>query len=105
MGGEVNRRAVLAQRPRGVPVASDFRIEDEPLAPLDAGGVRVDVSHLSIDPFIRTSLEEVSYHPSLPIGHGPRSRAARNKLPPSVRHALARRVTPWPSDPECAASQ
>ena len=68
MGGEVNRRAVLAQRPRGVPVASDFRIEDEPLAPLDAGGVRVDVSHLSIDPFIRTSLEEVSYHPSVPIG-------------------------------------
>lgn len=28
----------------------------------------VEVGHLSIDPFIRTSMEERSYHPSIPIG-------------------------------------
>lgn len=38
------------------------------MAPPGDGEVLVEVSYLSIDPFIRTSLHEVSYHPSIPIG-------------------------------------
>jgi NADPH-dependent curcumin reductase CurA len=63
-----NRKLVLAARPRGVPGPGDFRIEEEPLAALGEGQVRVAVSHLSIDAFIRTSLEPTSFHASIPIG-------------------------------------
>ncbi|MEN8161333.1 MAG: NADP-dependent oxidoreductase, partial [Myxococcota bacterium] len=63
-----NRKVVLAARPDGVPRPEDFRVEEEPLAPLGEGQVRIDVSHLSIDAFIRTTLEPVSFHPSIPIG-------------------------------------
>ncbi len=68
MTSERNRKVVLAARPRGVAAPNDFRVEEEPLAPLADGQVRVDVSHLSIDAFIRTALEAVSFHPSTPIG-------------------------------------
>lgn len=68
MAAETNRKVVLARRPSGIPVPSDFRVEEESLAPLADGQVRIDVSHLSIDAFIRTTLEEVSYHPPIPIG-------------------------------------
>jgi hypothetical protein len=59
---------VLANRPDGVPSASDFRLEEQEVQAIGAGEVLVEVSHLSIDPFIRTSLYEDSYHPSVPIG-------------------------------------
>lgn len=68
MASEINRRVVLVQRPSGMPKASDFRVEEEPLAPLEEGQVRIDVSHLSIDAFIRTALEEVAYHTPNSIG-------------------------------------
>ncbi len=68
MLSDVNRKVVLAARPRGVPVPSDFGIESEALAPLAEGQVRIDVSHLSIDAFIRTALEANSFHSSVPIG-------------------------------------
>ncbi len=63
-----NRKVVLAARPNGVPKPEDFRIEEKPLPPLGEGQVRVDVSHLSIDAFIRTSLEPSGFHGSVPIG-------------------------------------
>ena len=65
---ETNRRVVLARRPDGLPVASDFRIEEEAAGAPPDGHVLVAVEHLSIDAFIRTILEESSYHPSVPIG-------------------------------------
>jgi hypothetical protein len=68
MSSDLNRKVVLASRPRGVPQPSDFRIETEPLAPLAEGQVRVDVAHLSIDAFIRTALEASGYHGSVPLG-------------------------------------
>jgi NADPH-dependent curcumin reductase CurA len=68
MPSDVNRKVVLAARPRGVPAAGDFRVEEEALAPLADGQVRIDVSHLSIDAFIRTALEASSFHQSVPIG-------------------------------------
>ena len=68
MNAEVNRKVVLLQRPSGIPDSSCFRLEEEELAPLEAGQVRIDVSHLSIDAFIRTTLEEIAYHTPVPIG-------------------------------------
>jgi NADPH-dependent curcumin reductase CurA len=63
-----NRRVVLAQRPHGRPVASDFRIETVAVAEPGAGQVVVAVDTLGIDAFIRTVLEARSYHGSVPIG-------------------------------------
>ena len=68
MAAETNRKVVLAKRPTGVPEPSCFRVEEEALMPLEDGQVRIDVSHLSIDAFIRTTLEEVAYHAPVPIG-------------------------------------
>ncbi len=63
-----NRKVVLAARPEGMPQASDFRLEEESPASLEDGQVRVAVEVVSIDAFIRTTLEEVSYHPSVALG-------------------------------------
>jgi len=68
MPTDLNRKVVLASRPRGVPAPGDFRVVGEPLAPLADGQVRIDVSHLSIDAFIRTALEASGFHGSVPIG-------------------------------------
>ena len=67
MAADINRRVVLAKRPSGIPDASCFRLEEEELAPLEDGQVRVDVSHLSIDAFIRTTFEEVAYHGAVAV--------------------------------------
>ncbi len=63
-----NRKVVLARRPDGLPTAADFRVEEETLGAVPDGHVRVAVELLSIDAFIRTVLQESSYHPSVPIG-------------------------------------
>jgi hypothetical protein len=68
MSSQINRKVVLVSRPRGALAASGFRVETEALAPLAGGQVRVDVSRLSIDAFIRTTLETSAYHGSLPLG-------------------------------------
>ena len=62
------RRIVLKKRPEGRPTESDFGIEDGDLLPLGEDQVTVAVSHLSIDAFIRTTLEESGFHGSVPIG-------------------------------------
>ncbi len=68
MATDTSRKVVLASRPTGIPGSSNFRIEEEGLEALADGQVRVDVTHLSIDAFIRTTLEEESYHTPVPIG-------------------------------------
>jgi NADPH-dependent curcumin reductase CurA len=64
----VNRKVVLASRPKGLPRPSDFRIEEEPVGELPDGHVRVHLDVLSIDAFIRTVLADESFHGSVPIG-------------------------------------
>ena len=63
-----NRRVVLASRPSGAFRTTDLAVETEELAPPDAGQVIVAVDTLSIDAFIRTILDEGSYHLSVPLG-------------------------------------
>ena len=50
----INRRMVLKHRPDGLPKESDFELEESPLLPLGEDQVTVEVSHLSVDAFIRT---------------------------------------------------
>ncbi len=59
---------VLTKRPEGPPDASCFALDKQPVTELGAGEVLIEVDHLSIDPFIRTSLNSESYHTPVPIG-------------------------------------
>ena len=64
-----NRRILLAARPKGLPDASSWKIEEVPVAPLDGGAVLVKVRHLSLDPAMRGWMNEgKSYIPPVAIG-------------------------------------
>lgn len=67
----VARRVTLAARPNG-PVTDDcFALVEapfDPAAPVAAGQVAIRVDTLSIDAFIRTTLEERSYHRGARMG-------------------------------------
>ncbi len=65
---EVNRKIVLARRPEGELSLDLFRVEEEPVADVAEGLVQVGVETLSVDAFIRTTLEEGAYHGTVPIG-------------------------------------
>lgn len=47
---------VLARVPDGVPAPADFALVDRPHEPLDDGAVRVRVTTLSLDPYLRSTL-------------------------------------------------
>ena len=64
----MNRKVVLRNRPNGTPIDTDFEVVDETVASLNDGEVLVCVDVLSIDAFIRTVLDEGSYHPTADIG-------------------------------------
>ena len=68
MDASVNNKIVLAARPQGMPALCDFRLETEPVTGPTAGQVVIAVDVLSIDAFIRTVLDERSYHGSVPLG-------------------------------------
>jgi len=54
------RRVTLVKHPDGIVQPSDFSVQDAELAPLGDGEVRIEVSHLSVDAFIRTMLDDVT---------------------------------------------
>jgi len=64
----MNRRVLLAKRPTGLPDASCFSFDEQPVPELGEGEVLIEVDHLSIDPFIRTSLNADSYHTPVAVG-------------------------------------
>ena len=63
-----NDRIVLAARPAGEFALTDMRLEHETVGEPEVGQVVVEVGTLSIDAFIRTILDDGSYHQSVPIG-------------------------------------
>jgi NADPH-dependent curcumin reductase CurA len=69
-GQLVNTRVVLASRPSGDPTPDNFALESVPADSPEAGQVLVAVDVLSIDAFIRTTLDDRadSLHGSTPIG-------------------------------------
>jgi len=68
MADVVNRRVVLAKRPDGMPDLDCFAVVEEPLGSPQPGQVLVDVEHLSIDAFIRTTLDGAGIHGTVPEG-------------------------------------
>lgn len=64
----VNRKVVLVERPKGKVSASNFTYAEEELGPLPDGCVLIEVDLLGIDAFIRTTLNEDSFHQGAQIG-------------------------------------
>jgi NADPH-dependent curcumin reductase CurA len=71
---EQNRRLILAQRPTGLIDENTVRLETEQVPPIEDGEALVRVRYLSIDPTIRTWMDDVpSYLPPIQIGEVIRS--------------------------------
>ena len=63
------RRVVLVSRPSGMPEVSDFEVVEHEVTPPRDGEVVVNVDVLSIDAFIRTVLDEHSFHGTVRVGN------------------------------------
>ncbi|HLY51483.1 MAG TPA: NADP-dependent oxidoreductase [Steroidobacteraceae bacterium] len=69
MSAAVNRRIVLARRPRGEPVAEDFRLEEVAVPKAGPGEVLLRTRYLSLDPYMRGRMNDApSYAPPVAIG-------------------------------------
>lgn len=66
----VNRKIVLAARPRGLPQASDFRLEEEPVPAPGEGQLLLRTEWLSLDPYMRNLMEEVGPGYAEPLALG-----------------------------------
>jgi NADPH-dependent curcumin reductase CurA len=66
----VNRRIVLAARPRGLPTVRDFRLEQAAIPVADRGQVLLRTLQLSLDPYMRNLMDETGpvYAPSVRLG-------------------------------------
>ncbi len=66
----VNRRVVLASRPRGVPVPQDFSLDQTAVPAPGEGQVLLRTLYLSLDPYMRNMMDEIApvYSRSLRIG-------------------------------------
>ncbi|MFC4762719.1 NADP-dependent oxidoreductase [Dyella koreensis] len=66
----VNRRVVLATRPRGVPTPQDFRLDQTAVPAPNEGQVLLRTLYLSLDPYMRNLMDEAgtSYAPPVPVG-------------------------------------
>lgn len=63
------RRIALARRPKGMPVPEDFSLETAPMPEMAPGNVLVEVTHLSLDPYMRGRMEAVGgYAASVDLG-------------------------------------
>lgn len=69
MPPKVNRTVLLAARPVGEPVASDFRIAESPMPVPGAGEVLVRNVYMSVDPYMRGRMvDRKSYAPPFQVG-------------------------------------
>ncbi len=63
------QRILLVRRPKGVPVAEDFRLEEASLPSLRPGEARVRTIWLSLDPYMRGRMNDApSYVPPTQLG-------------------------------------
>jgi NADPH-dependent curcumin reductase CurA len=63
-----NRRIFLRERPTDMPTAEHFGVEEVPIEDVPDDHVLVKVDTLSIDAFIRTTLNADGFHASTPVG-------------------------------------
>ena len=70
MTEHVNRRIVLAERPRGLPTSRHFRLEEVAVPQPAEGQVLLRTLYLSLDPYMRQLMNEVppAYAPSVQLG-------------------------------------
>jgi NADPH-dependent curcumin reductase len=69
MSRMTNQRIVLASRPVGAPVASDFRLETGPLRSPGEGQMLLRTLYLSLDPYMRGRMSDApSYAPPVRLG-------------------------------------
>lgn len=72
----VNRRVILSGRPKGVPQAKHFSIEEVPIPDLASGEFLVETQYWSVDPAMRGWVNDVpNYLPPVEIGAPMRSLA------------------------------
>lgn len=64
----MNRKVILRSHPTGRVAPENFDIIDDEIGPLQSGQVCVRVDHLSIDAFIRTTLDGGGFHQSARLG-------------------------------------
>ncbi|KRD39777.1 hypothetical protein ASE35_05505 [Lysobacter sp. Root916] len=66
----VNRRIVLAARPRGVPTPQDFRLDQTEVPTPEEGQLLLRTLYLSLDPYMRQLMNEIgpTYAPSVALG-------------------------------------
>ena len=65
----MNKRVLLARRPEGEPVDSDFRFVEEPVPALGEGEVLLRTRYLSLDPYMRGRMSAArSYAKSVEVG-------------------------------------
>ncbi|MGH1413742.1 MAG: NADP-dependent oxidoreductase [Pelagimonas sp.] len=63
------QRITLARRPKGDPVPEDFSLKTGPVPEPGDGEIVIEVSHLSLDPYMRGRMDDVkSYAPSVGLG-------------------------------------
>ncbi|MGH1453919.1 MAG: NADP-dependent oxidoreductase [Paracoccaceae bacterium] len=66
---EQMHRVALARRPNGDPVPEDFSHEAQPMPTPGEGEVLVQVTHMSLDPYMRGRMDDVkSYADPVPLG-------------------------------------
>ncbi|MCT4609846.1 MAG: NADP-dependent oxidoreductase [Pelagimonas sp.] len=66
---DLKSRITLARRPSGMPVPDDFALTKSALPAPAADELLVEVSHLSLDPYMRGRMDDVkSYAPSVNLG-------------------------------------
>jgi len=71
---KVNQQVVLAERPTTIIEASTTRVESAPVPPLEPGQALLQVRYLSIDPTIRTWMDDApGYLPPIGLGEVVRS--------------------------------
>jgi NADPH-dependent curcumin reductase len=69
MAQPVVKQIVLAARPKGLPTAANFRLEDVPMPALPGGGLLLRVLYLSLDPYMRGRMDEAkSYAKPVNVG-------------------------------------
>ncbi len=97
----VNRRVVLAARPRGEPATGDLRLEEAPVPEPGEGQVLLRTVLLSLDPYMRLRMDEgPSYAPPVGIGVRPADRTGGAGDAGGTHHILPRRPTQALCTPE-----
>lgn len=95
-----NRRIVLASRPKGKPVAENFRTETQALPALEEGQVLLRTLWLSLDPYMRGRMSDApSYAPPVELNDvmtaGAVSRVEQSRHPKFQEGDLVVGATGW----------